>query len=93
MATFGAPASGTGSREPSPAVSALTGFDPSRGRSRSLAKLIARFEEMDIAFHEMLYHGLHGGPAYDLARDRFNALVAATRDEARAAEQINGEPK
>lgn len=29
----GAPASGTGSREPSPAVSALAGFDPSRGET------------------------------------------------------------
>lgn len=53
-------------------------------RSRQLATAINRFEAMDAAHAEMLEHGLHGGPAYNLARDRFNALVERTRDEARA---------
>lgn len=58
--------------------------------SRTLANAIAHTLEMDAAFGGMLDHGLNGGPEYDLARDRFNALREVTRDR---ANQINGEPK
>jgi hypothetical protein len=76
---------GTGFREPSPSVSALTGFNPSQWRSRTFANAIDHLEAMDEAFGAMLEHGLHGGPEYDLARDRFNALKDNVRDQARAA--------
>jgi hypothetical protein len=49
MATFGAPASGTGSREPSPAVSALTGFDQAHGSIRQIANILDSFTRMDRA--------------------------------------------
>jgi hypothetical protein len=51
--------------------------------SRQLANAIARFEAMNAAEAEMHEHGLHGGPAYDLARDRFNAILRDVRDTAK----------
>lgn len=51
-------------------------------RSRALSNAIAQFEAMDMAFNTMLRHGLHGGPEYDFARDRFNALREMVRDRA-----------
>jgi hypothetical protein len=50
-------------------------------RSRQLADSIAHFEAMNAAYGDMLEHGLHGGPAYDLARDRLNALRERIKDE------------
>lgn len=58
---------------------------PSAGRSRTFAACVASYEAMDAAYGAMLEHGLQGGPAYDFARDRFNALVARVRDEAARA--------
>jgi hypothetical protein len=47
----------------------------------------ARLLRMNAAYGPMLEHGLHGGPAYDLARDRFNALKDNVRDQARAEQR------
>lgn len=51
-------------------------------RSRALSNAIAHYEAMDSAHGDMLRHGLHGGPEYDFARDRFNALREMVRDRA-----------
>jgi hypothetical protein len=56
-------------------------------RSRQLAESIAHAEAMNAAYGDMLEHGLHGGPAYDLARDRFDALRDDVRQRARRENQ------
>jgi hypothetical protein len=43
---------GTGFREPSPAVPALTGFNPSQGSVRQFANIIDSFARMDRALAE-----------------------------------------
>jgi hypothetical protein len=56
-------------------------------RILQLADSIAHAEAMSAAYGDMLEHGLHGGPAYDLARDRFNALRDDVRLRARLENQ------
>jgi hypothetical protein len=62
-----------GSREPSPAVSAASGFDPSRVEKLIEAERMV-LDMLDDAYRRNKMHYLHFSPAWDVTQARIAAM-------------------
>jgi hypothetical protein len=94
----GAPASGTGSREPSPAVSAASGFDPSRFDNAKLAHVTARLLSLVTNKSSSLASGMWNprfcaADARSDGLDFFDSLLGEIEHWTKVIRDSDGSPK